>query len=115
MSCHGIERYLFAASYVLVSILLGVALPARGGTIVVNDSWADGGRNTGADPIDTDWWTSTSNQAIEVSAGSMGLVTGSSGRGIHGIYTPVQLVNPGDYVKATFTFTTPSTVVASPG
>jgi hypothetical protein len=83
--------------------------------IVVNDSWADGGRNNGADPQDTDWWTSTSTSAIEVSAGSMGLVTGSSGRGIHGTYTPVSLVNVGDYIKTTFTFTTPATVLASPG
>jgi hypothetical protein len=83
--------------------------------MIVNDSWADGGRNNGADPLDTDWWTSTSSQAIEVSVGSLGLVSGTSGRGIHGTYPLQQLVNVGDTLTATYTFTTPSTVVASPG
>jgi len=40
--------------------------------MIVDDSWADGGRNNGADPLDTDWWYSTSNQAIEVSVGIIG-------------------------------------------
>ena len=39
----------------------------------------------------------------------MGLVTGSSGRGIHGTFTP-QTLSVGDTLKATFTFTTPATV-----
>lgn len=77
--------------------------------IIVNDSFADGGRNNGADALDTDWWTSTSSQAIEVSVGSLGLVTGTSGRGIHGTFLP-QSLNVGDRLTATFSFTTPATV-----
>jgi hypothetical protein len=40
----------------------------------------------------------------------MGLVTGSSGRGIHGTIAAAQTLNVGDSLKATFTFTTPATV-----
>jgi hypothetical protein len=90
-------------------VLLAPAAATRG-AIIVNDSWADGGRNNGADSQDTDWWTSTTSSAIEVSVGSMGLVTGTSGRGIHGTFTPQTLTNVGDSLKTTFTFTTPATV-----
>src|SRR6187200_2268723 len=79
------------------------------GAIIVDDRWTDAGRNNGADALDTDWWYSTSSSAIEVSAGSLGLVTGTSGRGIHGTF-PTQTLNVGDTLKATFTFTTPATV-----
>jgi hypothetical protein len=78
--------------------------------VIVNDSWADGGRSNGADPQDTDWWTSTSSSlAIEVSLGSLGLVSGSSGRGIHGTFIS-QTLGVGDALTATFTFKTPATV-----
>jgi hypothetical protein len=117
MICHAI-KHLWAnrtsARLILFGALVATVPSARAGTIVF-DTWADGGRNNGADPQDTDWWTSTSNQAIEVSVGSMGLVTGSSGRGIHGTYPLQSLSNVGDSLKATFTFLTPATVIASPG
>jgi hypothetical protein len=91
-----------------IAVLLApVMLSAQ---VIVNDSWVDGGRNNGADLLDTDWWTSTSSQAIEVSAGSLGLVTGATaGRGIHGTFVP-QALNVGDTLTATFSFTTPATV-----
>src|SRR5580765_5390329 len=77
---------------------------------IVDDSWADGGRNNGADPLDTDWWASTSaSSAIEVTTGALGLVSGTSGRGIHGTFPP-QSLNVGDSLRATFSFTTPATV-----
>jgi hypothetical protein len=84
--------------------------------VIVNDSWADGGRNNGADPLDADWWTSSASSGIEVSVGSLGLVSGTSGRGIHGTFAP-QTVLIGDTLRATYTFTTPATVgtaLASP-
>jgi hypothetical protein len=84
--------------------------------VIVNDSWADGGRDNGADPLDADWWTSSASTGIEVSVGSLGLVTGTSGRGIHGTFAP-QTVLIGDTLRATYTFTTPTTIgvnLASP-
>jgi hypothetical protein len=91
-------------------LLLPTILSAQ--TTIVNDSWADGGRNNGADPQDTDWWTSTSNQAIEVGVGYLGLVTGTSGRGIHGTFTP-QILGVGDTLTASFSFRTPATVTTA--
>ncbi len=79
-----------------------------GSTVVVDDSFAGGRTNNGA--LQADWWTSTGNTAIEVGPGFPGLVSGSSGRGIHGTFAAQTLVNVGDVLTATFTFTTPLTV-----
>jgi len=85
--------------------------------IIVNDSWADAGRTDGADPQDANWWSSVSSTGtgIEVSAGSLGLVTGTSGRGIHGIFPTQTLANVGDSLVATYTFTTPATIGTTGG
>ena len=114
MNCQGIKRFssCFAAtSCALIGVLLAMAPTARAG-MIVNDSWADGGRNNGADPLDTNWWSSTSNtnNSVEVSVGSMGMVTGSSGRGLHGVFPTQTLANVGDKLVATYTFTTPATI-----
>ena len=77
--------------------------------VIVNDSWADGGRNNGADPLDADWWTSSASTGIEVSVGALGLVSGTAGRGIHGTFAP-QTLGIGETLRATYTFTTPATV-----
>jgi len=78
--------------------------------VIVNDSWADGNRaNTGA--LQADWWSSSSSSgnSIEASVGSLGLISGTSGRGIHGTFAP-QTLGIGDTITATYTFTTPATV-----
>jgi hypothetical protein len=84
------------------------------GVVIVDDSWVDAGRNNGADALDTDWWSSTSASAnsIEVGSGFLGLVSGTSGRGIHGTFAS-QALGIGDTLTATFTFTTPATVTAN--
>src|SRR3954447_2787886 len=101
---------LVASSFLMFGAFL-VAASARA-TLIVDDSWADAGRSNGADPLDTNWWSSVSSTGtgIEVSAGSLGMVTGSSGRGIHGIFPTQTLANVGDSLVATYTFTTPGTI-----
>lgn len=91
---------------------LALALPTPiQAVVIVNDSWADGSRaNTGGDPLDSNWWTSASTSGIEVAVGSLGMVTGNSGRGIHTIFPSQSLANVGDKLVATYTFTTPATV-----
>ena len=32
--------------------------------VIVNDSWADGGRDNGPDPLDSNWWTSSNPNGI---------------------------------------------------
>ncbi|HUK82731.1 MAG TPA: hypothetical protein VLZ12_08905 [Verrucomicrobiae bacterium] len=106
------KRYLViaVAAFAMATMILNPATAF--GQVIVDDSWADGGRNNGVDPLDTDWWTSTSSQAIEVGSGFLGLVSGTSGRGIHGTFAP-QTLAIGDTLTATFTFTTPATVTST--
>jgi hypothetical protein len=93
-----------------------VAASPATAAVIVNDSWADGGRNNGADPLDANWWTSASPAGIEVTVGSLGMVTGSSGRGIHAVFPTQTLANVGDVLVATYTFKTPAKVgSAGPG
>jgi hypothetical protein len=92
-------------------LLAALGMPASSpATTIVNDSWADGGKTDGADPLDTNWWTSASSAGIEVSTGSLGMVTGTSGRGIHAVFPTQTLANIGDKLTATYTFTTPATI-----
>jgi hypothetical protein len=105
-SNHARKRW--AACCVLAGTLL-MATSALG-AIIVDDSWADGGRTNGADPLDSNWWTSAATAGIEVSTGSLGMVTGGSGRGIHTVFPTQTLTNAGDKLIATYTFTTPPTV-----
>ncbi|MDB2407028.1 polysaccharide lyase family 7 protein [Jannaschia sp.] len=79
--------------------------PAQAGTVFA-DSFADGGRDDGADEADNNWWTTTTSSAIEVAPGSLGLVSGSSGRGIRTTFPP-QALTEGQTLQASFTFTTP--------
>jgi len=77
--------------------------------VIVDDNFADGDlAQTGA--LDTNWWTSSSSAGIEIAPGSLGLVTGTSGRGIHTVFDTQTLVDIGDSLTATYTFTTPATV-----
>jgi hypothetical protein len=112
MNCHLVNPVSMSwklSCLIVVGTLLSLVLPVQA-TVIVNDSWADGGRDNGADPLDTNWWTSAASAGIEVSVGSMGLVTGSSGRGIHAIFPTQTLANIGDKLIATYTFTTPATI-----
>jgi hypothetical protein len=100
----------FAAACVVVATVLISLSSITSATVIVNDSWADGGRNNGTDPLDSNWWTSASSSGIEVSVGSLGMVTGTTGRGIHTIFQTQSLSNVGDQLIATYTFTTPATI-----
>jgi hypothetical protein len=102
-------RIRFGACCALLAALLAAASTAQA-AIIVNDSWLDGGRDNGADLLDSNWWTSASSNGIEVSIGSLGMVTGTSGRGIHTVFPTQTLANVGDRLVATYTFRTPATV-----
>ena len=96
--------------YAFILLALGATpIISLGQTTVFSDSWADGGLTDGSDATDIGWYTSTSSSAIEVATGSMGLVSGTSGRGIHGLY-PEQELGIGESLTLTLTFTTPVTV-----
>jgi len=94
-----------------LNIAVNAETPGGTGTnVVVDDSFVDADRaNTG--PLQADWYSSTSNggNSIEVYPGQLGLVSGTSGRGNHGIFAS-QPLSIGDTLIATLTFTTPATV-----
>jgi hypothetical protein len=111
MSFHATKRLTLRGitGCLMITAFFCIAASAHAATIV-NDSWADGGRDNGADPLDSNWWTSASSSGIEVSTGSLGMVTGTSGRGIHTVFPTQTLDDVGDRLIATYTFTTPATV-----
>jgi hypothetical protein len=98
----------FGLAMGLAALLLTASARAA---VVVNDSWVDEGRTNGTDPQDAAWWSSTSStgNSIEVSLNNLGLISGSSGRGIHGTFAP-QTLAEGERLTVTFTFTTPNAV-----
>lgn len=78
--------------------------------VIVNDSFADGDRTkTGA--LDADWWSSSSSggNSVEIAPGALGLVSGTSGRGIHATFAP-QTLAVGQNITVTYSFTTPATI-----
>ena len=89
---------------------LSVATVAQAGTVIVDDSFADGTR-TADGPLQADFFSTTSSggNSIEVTTGSLGLVSGNSGRGIRGVF-PEQTLAPGETITATYSFTTPASV-----
>lgn len=80
-------------------------------TVIVDDTFSDGdAAKTGA--LDTPWFTSSSSSGIDVTPGTLHLVTGTSGRGIHTIF-PTQSLAVGEMIRATYTFTTPASIDVS--
>jgi len=99
-------RTLLSSGCVLCLALMTTSAEAQ---TIFNDSFADGDvAATGAN--DTNWWTSSSSSGIDIAAGELGLVTGTSGRGIHTAFATQSLNNVGDMLTAEYTFTTPTTV-----
>ena len=89
----------------ILNITVDAATP-----VLLDDSFADGDR-TQTGSLDANWWSSTDDGAnsIEIYTNQLGLVSGTSGRGIHGTFTP-QTLAVDDKLTATLTFTTPATV-----
>ncbi|KAF0095475.1 MAG: hypothetical protein E1N59_970 [Puniceicoccaceae bacterium 5H] len=91
------------------SLLLLSLLPVGlFGQSIFNDDFSDGlAAATGSS--DTNWYKTTSNGAYEEGSGYLGLVSGTSGRGIHTTFGATSL-GVGDSIRATFTFNTPDTI-----
>ncbi|MGJ8639385.1 MAG: polysaccharide lyase family 7 protein [Opitutaceae bacterium] len=87
-----------------------VDAPSGDGSTIVDDNFTDEDR-TKTGTLDADWWSSNSsgNNSVEIDANGLGLITGTSGRGLHGTFAPQSLA-AGESLTATLTFTTPATV-----
>lgn len=77
--------------------------------VVIDDSFADGDYKGGTDRFGANWLSTTGGTAFEISEGSLGLVSGGSGRGFRNTFAPQTLII-GQTLKASFTFTTPATI-----
>lgn len=80
-------------------------------TTIINDSFADGDR-AATGPLQADFYASSNSSAIESNVGSVGLVSGSSGRQIHALFPTQTLAATGDMLTMSFTFVTPDTTAA---
>lgn len=100
-----------ASNQATLRIIVSAAITGPTTTnVIVDDSFADGNRTkTGA--LDANWWSSsaTSGNSVEITTGSLGLISGTSGRGLHATFAP-QTLAVGEKLEATFTFLTPATV-----
>ena len=79
-------------------------------TPIVNDNFAVVGAPTDAQYFST---TGTGVPTLEFSPGSLGFITGSSGRAFHGVFAPQTLSNIGESLDVSFDFTTPDSVGAN--
>ena len=75
-------------------------------SVVVDDNLA----GDGTTETDTDYFASSTPSAIEINANSIGLVSGTSSRQIHGLFDTQTLANAGDVLATSITFVTPETV-----
>jgi hypothetical protein len=82
--------------------------PAKAG-VIISDSFTDGERDGGADAKGGIWWTTSATSAIEIEPGKLGLVSGTSGRGIRTTFKSQTLAD-GQTLVAKFIFDTPETV-----
>ena len=90
-------------------------------TTVVDDSFADGitdsGALTAAGTPQLNWNVTSSGAALDLmqAPGPVDFASGNSSRGIHAIFPPQTLVNFGDVLTLTFTYTTPDTIAFDNG
>ena len=80
-------------------------------TLIVDDSFADGDR-AATGPLQANFFASSTSNAIESNAGSVGLVSGGSGRQIPALFPTQTLANAGDTLLTSLTFMTPATVAS---
>jgi len=104
------DLVVFAGATVLTAML---AVPAQG-TVIIDDDFADGD-TAATGPLEADWYYGSSSSGIEIAPGALGLVSGTSGRSINGLF-PVQTLDiVGEAIRVNYTFTTPDTVTPEGG
>ena len=91
---------------------LAVIAAPLNGAVIVDDIFADGSA-AATGPLEADFFGSSTASAVESNAGSVGLVSGTSGRQLHAIFPTQTLATAGDYVQSTVFFTTPGIVLSN--
>jgi len=94
-------------AFVFACFVMFFSTPAHATKVVDDNFLVDGTAET-----DASYFGSNTAGAIEFNTNSIGLVSGSSGRQIHGLFDTQTLANTGDSLRTTISFTTPATVAA---
>lgn len=103
-------------SAAVIALVCSFGQSASAQVTVINDSFADGDRaisgSSGSD-VEGAFFASTNSNGIEDSVGVLGMVTGPSGRGIHGVFANQSLANVGDSLIFSYVFNTPASIEAA--
>ena len=101
----------------LSAALAFAAAPAYGQNVdIINDSFADGSPANSGALLEARFYTTSSDDALDdtpVDPPVLDFATGGSGRAIHTTFSPVALINTGDQLAVSYTFTTPASVDTS--
>ena len=95
------------------SIALAMLAAPSYGQIIIDNDFTNGNPLTGAGPLESAFYTTSSGSGLAELNGTPGVLdfaSGTSGRAIHTLFAPQILVNAGDTLTASYTFTTPATV-----
>ena len=95
------------------SIALAMLAAPSYGQIIIDNDFTNGNPLTGAGPLESAFYTTSSGSGLASDNGTPGVLdfaSGSSGRAIHTLFAAQTLVNAGDTLTASYTFTTPATV-----
>lgn len=110
MTSFNILRRVFGGAAMVAAVAVAGSAQAQ---IIIDDSFADGNASvTGMSMSDVEgsFFTSTNSNALEASVGSLGLVSGTSGRGIHATFATQSLNAVGDQLVFSYAFTTPTSI-----
>ncbi len=88
----------------LMSLSLASAwLPASAATIV-SDSFDDGGRTNGVDPLDIPWFTNSSTQSLTVEGNQLRIAPTSASQGVIGSIPSGVTLAVGEYLELSISF-----------
>ena len=110
MKLHRLNLLLSASAAVAVAIF---ATSSFGQTLVIDNDFVNGNPLSGAGPLESAFYTTSSGSGLASDNGTPGVLdfaSGTSGRAIHTLFTPQTLTNAGDTLSLSYTFTTPATV-----
>ena len=97
----------------LVGLSLGAAsLPLTAAT-VVSDSFTDGDRTNGVDPLDIAWFTNSSTQSLAVDTSQLRITPTTSSQAVIGTMASGVTLAVGDYIELSFTFRYPGSAPSS--
>ena len=92
---------------------VATATPCVGQTVVIDNDFVNGNPLSGAGPLESAFYTTSSGSGLASGNGTPGVLdfaSGTSGRAIHSLFAAQTLSNTGDTLTLSYSFTTPNTV-----